>query len=73
MQENFNESQQQLFVSSFYCYLKYDQKQDFVIDLDDVWKWLQFYQKQKSKELLTRHFVINKDSTGSFVHVEERG
>lgn len=61
MQENFNESQQQLFVSSFYCYLKYDQKQDFVIDLDDVWKWLQFYQKQKSKELLTRHFVINKD------------
>lgn len=32
IKENFNENQQQLFVASFYCYLTYDKKKDFVID-----------------------------------------
>jgi len=57
----FTETQQQLFVSSFYCYLNCDQKNDFIIDLDDVWKWLEFSQKQRSKELLEKYFIIDKD------------
>ena len=36
---------QQLFIASFYCSLNYDQKTDFAIDLDDVWKWLGFNKK----------------------------
>jgi hypothetical protein len=40
LQENFNTFEQQLFVSSFYCYLNYNKNTDFVVDLDDVWKWL---------------------------------
>ena len=36
----FNESEQQLFVASFYGFLNYDPNNDFVIDLDDVWKWM---------------------------------
>ena len=40
--------EQKLFLSSFYCYLKYDSKNDFVIDLDNVWKWLDFNQKVKA-------------------------
>jgi hypothetical protein len=46
---NFTESQQQLFVSSFYCYLNYNPNNDFVIDLDNIWKWLGFSQKIHSK------------------------
>ena len=38
--------QQKLFVSSFYCYLNYDKNKDFVIDLDNVWKWLGFSNKK---------------------------
>jgi len=34
IKENFNDNEQQMFVASFYCYLKYDRKNDFVIDLD---------------------------------------
>ena len=45
IKEKFNEEQQKLFVSSFYCYLNYDKNKDFVIDLDNVWKWLGFAQK----------------------------
>ena len=57
----FTESEQQLFVASFYCFLKYDTTSDFVIDLDDVWKWLEFATKQKAKMLLENHFVKEKD------------
>ena len=52
VKNNFSNYEQQLFLSSFYCYLKYDLKNDFVIDLDDVWKWVGFNQKVKAKILL---------------------
>jgi hypothetical protein len=58
---NFSDFEQQLFLTSFYCYLKYHPTNDFVIDLDDVWKWLGFSQKIRAKELLEKQFVIDKD------------
>lgn len=57
----FTENEQQIFVASFYGFLNYDSKMDFVIDLDDVWKWLKFSTKQKAKMLLENHFVKDKD------------
>jgi hypothetical protein len=60
LQSKFTNYQQQLFLSSFYCYLKYDKINDYVINLDNVWKWLGFSQKIKAKELLQKNFIINK-------------
>jgi len=60
VKSNFTNYEQQLFLSSFYCYLKYNTKNDFVIDLDNVWKWLGFSQKARAKELIEKNFVINK-------------
>jgi hypothetical protein len=57
----FTESEQQLFVASFYGFLKYDSNNDFVIDLDDVWRWVGFSNKAHSKHLLEKQFVIDKD------------
>jgi hypothetical protein len=57
----FTENEQQIFVASFYGFLNYDSKTDFVIDLDDVWKWLKFSTKQKAKMLLENHFVKDTD------------
>ena len=57
----FNENEQQMFVASFYCYLNYDSRNDFVIDLDNVWKWLEFSTKQKAKDLLEKNFIIDND------------
>jgi len=34
IKSKFSEFEQQLFISSFYCYLNYDKTVDFVIDLD---------------------------------------
>ena len=58
---NFNNYEQQMFVSSFYCYLNYDYQNDFVIDLDDVWEWVGFSNKGHSKYILEKNFIINKD------------
>jgi hypothetical protein len=41
--------------------LNYHPTNDFVIDLDNVWKWLGFYQKENAKRLLEKQFVIDKD------------
>ena len=61
VQNSFTNYEQQIFLSSFYCYLKYDNKKDFVIDLDNVWKWLDFSQKYNAKCVLEKNFNINKD------------
>ncbi len=61
VKQNFTNYEQQMFLSSFYCYLKHDSKKDFVIDLDNVWKWLDFSQKYNAKCVLEKHFHINKD------------
>lgn len=63
IQEGFTDFEQQLFVSSFYCYLNCDQKKDFVIDLDDIWKWLDFTAKSSAKRILEQNFTIGKDYT----------
>ena len=61
IKENFNENQQQLFVASFYCFLNYDKKKDFVIDFDNVWKWLGFARKDPAKRVLEKHFTLDTD------------
>jgi len=61
IKEKFTDFEQQLFISSFYCYLNYDKSKDFVIDLDNVWKWLGFSTKQHATRLLEKHFMIEID------------
>jgi hypothetical protein len=61
VKNNFTNYEQQLFLSSFYCYLKYNPQNDFVIDLDNVWGWLGFGQKVNAKRVLEKNFKINID------------
>ena len=83
IKDNFNDTEQQLFVSSFYCYLNYN-KTDFIIDLDTIWVWLGFSTKQKTKELLEKNFTpeidykcllnlpVNQTNTGRGGHNKEK-
>jgi hypothetical protein len=61
VKNRFTEYEQQIFLASFYCYLKYDYKTDFVIDLDNIWKWLGYQQKYHAKYLLEKQFIVNTD------------
>lgn len=72
IKKEFNNFQQQMFVSSFYCFLNYNSKTDFVIDLDDVWEWLGFKQKVNAKTLLEKNFIINIDYKVSLLLQQEQ-
>jgi phage anti-repressor protein len=61
LKEKFTENEQRLFVSSFYCYLNYNSKTDFVIDMGDIWKWLGFSRKEHCKVVLLKHFKQDID------------
>lgn len=61
IKEKFSDEEQQLFIASFYCYLNYDTEKDFVVDLDDVWKWLGFNKKYNATIALHKHFMENVD------------
>ena len=61
IKDSFSDTEQNLFVSSFYCYLNYNKRTDFVIDLDNVWRWLGFSTKQKAKQMLEKNFITDKD------------
>jgi hypothetical protein len=67
IKENFTEPQQRLFVSSFYTYLNYNSKTDFIIDMIDVWKWLGFSRKEVfigfliKLQLITNNLLTKKN------------
>jgi len=61
IKDNFTDIQQQMFSASFYCYLNHDNKKDFIIDFDDVWKWAGFARKTNGKTVLEKHFTIEID------------
>lgn len=58
IKEKFNSEEQQLFVASFYCYLNYS-NDEFVVDLDDIWKWLGFSVKHKAKVIIVKNFQLD--------------
>lgn len=61
IKEQFTDFEQQMFLSSFYCYLNHHPTNDFVIDLDNVWEWMGFGQKYNAKYLLEKQFIFDKD------------
>ena len=78
IKDNFTDFEQHIFLSSFYCYLNYHPTNDFVIDLDNVWKWMGFSQKVNAKTLLEKQFIKDSDykifaPEGSGAKKESRG
>jgi len=61
VKEKFTEPEQQLFVASFYCYLNHNTNNDFIIDFDNVWKWVGFVRKDPAKRLLEKYFILDLD------------
>ena len=61
VKKNFNEYEQQIFITSFYSYLNYHKTEDYIIDLDNIWKWLGFTNKANAKKLLLQYFLQDKD------------
>ncbi|NDE17617.1 hypothetical protein EBZ80_22095, partial [bacterium] len=61
IRQNFKEDEQHLFLATFFCYLNYDVDSSFVVNLDNIWKWIGFSRKDHAKRLLDKYFKINTD------------
>lgn len=61
VKNTFNETEQQLFIASFYSYLNYHKTDDYIVDLDNIWKWLGFNQKFNAIRILEKNFEVEKD------------
>jgi hypothetical protein len=66
IKSNFTDNEQQLFVASFYSFLNYNSRTDF------VWKWLGFLNKANSKRLLEKQFIIDKDYKVRVIFADEK-
>jgi hypothetical protein len=70
IKSKFTNKEQQMFVASFYCFLSYS-KNDFVVDLDDIWKWIGFSRKDNAKVALKKNFVEKIDYKIVFLKSQE--
>jgi phage anti-repressor protein len=61
LNNEFNTEEQSIFVNSFYSYLNHHPTQDFVIDLDIVYKFIGFTNKGNFKRLLEKNFSEGTD------------
>ena len=61
VKSTFNDSEQQLFIASFYSFLNYHKTDDYIVDLDNIWKWLGFSQKINCIRVLEKNFKLEKD------------
>ncbi len=59
IKNDFTNEEQKLFISFFYLYANYEEINDYIINLDDVWKWLGFSQKINAKRVMESVFTIN--------------
>ena len=72
IKEEFNENDNQLFQMSFQLYnSSYNKPNDYIIDLDNIWKWIGFSKKCYAKTLLITKFnlvnIINTKNTKFFM------
>jgi len=72
IKDNFTDMEQQMFVASFYGYLNYNSKTEFVIDLDTIWEWLGFTTKYSAKRILEKQFTINIDYKPLLIFKDEQ-
>jgi hypothetical protein len=61
IKEQFSTDEQKLFITNCYCYINYDNENDFVVEFDNVWKMLEFGRIEECKRVLVKHFKENVD------------
>ena len=61
IQTEFNESQKAMHIAFSYCRFNYDQENDYIIDINSIWKWLGFSKKSDVIKILEDNYYQNDD------------
>ena len=71
LKKHFDEEEQRLYVTNLFLYLNYHPINDFVVNLENVWKFIGFSNKANAKRLLKQHFTENKDYQKLLIRSDE--
>ena len=72
LKNHFSDDEQRLYVSNLFLYLNYHQLDDFIVNLDNVWKFIGFSNKANAKRLLKHNFKENIDYKILLVQIDEQ-
>lgn len=72
LKNHFSHDEQKLYVSNLFLYLNHHQLHDFIVNLDNVWKFIGFSNKANAKRLLKHNFTENKDYKISLVRIDDK-
>ena len=72
LKEHFSEDEQRLYVSNLFLYLNYHHVDDFVVNLETVWKFIGFCNKGNAKRTLENNFTENRDYKIIFLNSEKK-
>ena len=61
IQTEFNKSQQEMYIAFSYCQFNYDKENDYIIDINNIWKWLGFSKKSDVIKILEENYYQNDD------------
>jgi hypothetical protein len=61
IKSKFSSEQQKMYMTSLFCSVNYSQTKDFIINFDDVWKWVGYDRKGNAKTMLTKNFREDVD------------
>jgi len=72
LKEHFDEAEQKLYVANLFLYLNYHPTNDYIVNLENVWKFIGFSNKANGKRLLKQHFTENKDYQKLLIRMDEQ-
>jgi hypothetical protein len=72
LKETFSEDEQRLYVCNLFLFLNYHPINDFIINLENVWKFIGFSNKANAKRLLKHNFTENIDYKITLIRWDER-
>ena len=67
IKKEFTEEEQQWYIANLYMYINYHATNDYIINLEDVFKMIGFANKGNAKKTIESNFVVNEDYKSSFL------
>lgn len=61
IQTECSEFQQKMYIAFSYCQFNFDNKNDYIIEVSNIWKWLGFSTKSEVINILQENYIQNKD------------
>lgn len=72
LRNNFSESEQKLYICNLFLYLNHNSMNEFIINLENVWKFIGFSNKANAKRLLKHNFKDGTDYQVLLIRSDEQ-